>query len=127
MRADALAVALLDYGHTVSLVCEMTTLPRHQVHRIAGRHGMTWHQDSDTMRRPGPEQEPEVRQIIAGMTAVLDGVADPLEQRQLRRLLATWVQRLDRALYPTTPTPALPTPPPAKARRGRPRKDRTNA
>lgn len=126
MRAEALAVQLLDYGHTVEWTANATTLPRHTIHRLARHNGFTWHEDSDTMRRNVPEQAQPVRELIAGFTELLDTVTNAGERRRLRADLARWVARLERELYPTTQTPT-PPPPPAPARRGRPRKDRTNA
>jgi hypothetical protein len=123
VRADALAVQLLTYGHTVAWVCDATTLPRRAVHRAGYAAGLTWHEESDTFRGRR-EQTPEVRALVAGMTAALDSVPDGSERRVLRREFARWAQRLDRALYPTTTDPLAttdPAPPAPKRRRARPR------
>lgn len=114
-RAEALAVQLLDYGHTVEWTCNATTLPRHTVHRLAGRNGFTWHETSDTMRRNAPEQTKAVRELIAGFTELLDTVTDAGERRRLRADLARWVARLERELYAPTPEP----PRPVRRRRAR--------
>ena len=117
MRAEQLAVKLLEYGHTVAWTCDATTLPRRTVHRAAYGAGLTWHEASDTFRGAAP-QPSDVRSLIAGMTAALDRVEAGEERRVLRREFARYVQRLDRALYPTTtdplaglePAPSTPTP-----------------
>lgn len=115
MKAEALAVQLLEYGHTVSWVCDATTLSRRTVHRSAYAAGLAWHEESDTMRG-AREQPAEVRALIAGMTQALDSVPNGEERRVLRRELARWAMRLDRALYPTTSDP-MPPPPAVKRRR----------
>lgn len=120
MRAEALAVQLLEYGHTVAWVCDATNLPRRHVHRIAEHAGFVWRQDGDTMRRPGPKQPKPVKALIEELGQLIDSVPDPKERYSIRRAAAVLVQRLDRELYPTTTDPQAA---PARRRRGPTPKD----
>lgn len=117
-RADTLALELLRYGHTVAWTCDATTLPRHRVHTVAGRAGLTWHQDSDTMRDPqNRRQAPEVAELVDDLTAVLEQIPDARERRHLRHLAAVLTMRLDRAVYAAAKSATETTPAPAKQRR----------
>lgn len=123
-RSRRIALALLAYGYTVAQVCDASTLPRRLVHQLAIADGMTWHPDSDTMRRPGRRLPAELADVLAGLTPLIDSLDDLATRREARQDLARLLARIDRALYPSGLTPE-PTPAARPARKNATRKART--